>query len=80
MNATKTNELYHELHRPQFQFTPKVNWTNDPNRLVYYKGEYHMFFQLNAKGINPWWSLWVLPAYAVFVARFVVLFYFLRSR
>lgn len=43
---------YNEVHRPQFHFTPKVNWTNDPNGLVYYKGEYHMFFQLNAKGIN----------------------------
>ncbi|MCY2929180.1 MAG: glycoside hydrolase family 32 protein [Planctomycetota bacterium] len=44
--------LYHEALRPQFHFTPRVNWTNDPNGLVYYKGEYHMFFQLNAKGIN----------------------------
>ena len=50
--------LYHELHRPQFHFTPVRNWTNDPNGLVYYQGEYHLFFQLNARGMrwgpNTW--------------------------
>jgi sucrose-6-phosphate hydrolase SacC (GH32 family) len=43
---------YNERYRPQFHFTPKRNWTNDPNGLVYYKGEYHMFFQHNPTGIN----------------------------
>jgi sucrose-6-phosphate hydrolase SacC (GH32 family) len=52
MKLKKTNDVYHEVHRPQFHFTPRVNWTNDPNGLVFYKGEYHLFFQLNAKGIN----------------------------
>jgi len=44
--------LYNEKYRPQFHFTPKRNWTNDPNGLVYYKGEYHLFFQHNPFGIN----------------------------
>jgi len=44
--------LYNEKYRPQFHFTPQKNWTNDPNGLVYYKGEYHMFFQHNPTGIN----------------------------
>lgn len=37
--------MYHEKYRPQFHFSPKENWMNDPNGLVYYKGEYHLFFQ-----------------------------------
>ncbi len=43
---------YKETYRPQFHFTPKTNWTNDPNGLIYYKGEYHLFFQHNPSGID----------------------------
>ena len=43
---------YKEAYRPQFHFTPKTNWTNDPNGLIYYKGEYHLFFQHNPFGID----------------------------
>ena len=47
-----TETLYAEKHRPQFHFTAKANWLNDPNGLVYYKGRYHLFFQHNPSGIN----------------------------
>jgi len=47
-----TENFYHEKYRPQFHFSPKKNWTNDPNGLMYYKGEYHLFFQHNPSGIN----------------------------
>lgn len=34
-----------EKFRPQFHFTPDAHWMNDPNGLVYYKGNYHLFYQ-----------------------------------
>jgi sucrose-6-phosphate hydrolase SacC (GH32 family) len=43
---------YSQKYRPQFHFTPKKFWTNDPNGMVYYEGEYHLFLQHNPSGIN----------------------------
>jgi len=46
-------DLYKEKYRPRFHFSPAKNWTNDPNGLVYYQGEYHLFYQYNPFG-NRW--------------------------
>jgi len=47
------SESYREQWRPQFHFTPATNWMNDPNGMVYYDGEYHLFYQYNPFG-NKW--------------------------
>ncbi|HYE30946.1 MAG TPA: GH32 C-terminal domain-containing protein [Methylomirabilota bacterium] len=43
-------ELYEEKWRPHFHFTPATNWMNDPNGMVYFDGEYHLFYQYNPFG------------------------------
>ena len=37
--------LNNEQYRPYFHFTPDSMWMNDPNGMVYYEGEYHLFYQ-----------------------------------
>jgi levanase/fructan beta-fructosidase len=49
---------YEQALRPQFHFTSRVGWINDPNGMVYYDGEWHLCFQHyakgNASGIKSW--------------------------
>lgn len=43
---------YDQRFRPQYHFSPEIYWMNDPNGLVYYEGQYHLFFQHNPEGIR----------------------------
>src|SRR5438552_3317053 len=54
--ATPAGTTYTETYRPQFHFSPAKNWMNDPNGLLYYRGEYHLFFQYNPSG-NTWGNM-----------------------
>src|ERR1700680_4646896 len=44
---------YDQPWRPQYHFTPPKKFMNDPNGTVFYKGEYHLFYQYNPEG-NVW--------------------------
>ncbi|WP_430148848.1 GH32 C-terminal domain-containing protein [Paenibacillus cisolokensis] len=42
---TATADYYMEKYRPDYHYTPVRGSASDPNGLVYYEGEYHLFHQ-----------------------------------
>jgi beta-fructofuranosidase len=48
--ATLQSALDRDPLRPQFHLLPAANWINDPNAPIYWKDNYHMFYQYNPDG------------------------------
>ena len=36
--------------RPSYHYAPAANWLSDPNGLVHFSGEWHLFYQYNPQG------------------------------
>jgi|CZKL01.1.fsa_nt_gi beta-fructofuranosidase len=45
--------IAHDVLRPEYHLMPQHNWMNDPNGPIWWKGQYHLFYQL-----NPHASVW----------------------
>ena len=45
--AREAAEIARDPLRPEFHLMPPHNWMNDPNGPIWWKGQYHLFYQLN---------------------------------
>jgi len=46
-------QAVHDVHKPSYHAAPRIHWMNDPNGLIQYRGEYHLYYQH-----NPYAEVW----------------------
>jgi len=56
-SVPRRESLYAERLRPQLRFSQMQGWNNDPNGMVFWNGEYHLFWQSNPVGL-PWGNMY----------------------
>jgi beta-fructofuranosidase len=47
LSADSGPDVAHDPLRPSYHLLPPHNWMNDPNGPIWWKGKYHLFYQLN---------------------------------
>lgn len=61
---TTRQQLATDHHRPRYHFVPPSNWMNDPNGVIQWDGQYHLFYQYNPNAAfwgNMHWAHAVSP-------------------
>ena len=53
--AIQEQPLYRRLH-PAYHISPPTGWLNDPNGLIFYRGRYHVFGQVNPDPTQYVWG------------------------
>src|ERR1700739_5133531 len=45
--ASAAQDVANDPLRPEYHLLPPHNWMNDPNGPIWWKAQYHLFYQLN---------------------------------